>query len=354
DEDLPAFFRRHWELGEPDNELAEAAHSGLLAWGTNLRGWANDFANASLVTPAIDLRGGNRATLRFWHNYDFLPRSDELDILEYGGVYVTTNNGASWLPLRDYPDFTSGWEEEELDLTPHLGQVVRVGWAYALFSLATVPHPGWLIDDVSISVANITPGLLILSNNLSQASVSLRGPLNRLERGDLIVLSNAPPGTYRFEWGDVPWYTTPPSRTNDLVSGQTLLIEGRYTFTDANGNGLPDAWEIQYFGAAPPGRPGTLDSDGDGLNDLAEFLAGTNPTNAASRLALNLPVPTGGGWLFGWEASPGRSYRMLGSADAQAWSALTGWLRAAGNAQSAVLPPGTNGAPHLFRLEAKP
>lgn len=348
------FLTSTWELGEPDNELADSAYSGLLAWGTNLRGWANDFANASLVTPAIDLRGGNRATLRFVHNYDFLPRSDELDILEYGGVYVTTNNGALWLPLRDYPDFSFDWEVEELDLTPYLGQVVRVGWAYALFSLATVPHPGWLIDDVSITVTNITPGLLIVSNNLSQAALSLRGPLNRLERGDLVVLSNAPPGTYRFEWGDVPWYAAPAARTNDLASGQTLLVEGRYTFTDANDNGLPDAWEIQYFGAAPPGRPGTLDSDGDGLSDLAEFLAGTNPTNAASRLALNPPVSSGPGWLLGWEASPGRAYRVLGSSDALSWSALTEWLRAAGNQQSVNLSGPTNGTPYLFRLETRP
>lgn len=354
DETASILLSSTWELGGPDNELADAAHSGLLAWGTNLRGEANDFANSSLVTPAIDLRGGNRATLRFWHNYDFLPRDDELDILEYGGVYVSTNNGALWLPLRDYPDFTAGWEEEVLDLTPYLGQVVRVGWAYALFSLGSVPHPGWLLDDVTITVTNITPGVIVISNNLSQAGVSLRGPLSRIERGDLITVSNAPPGAYAVEWTEVPFFNVPPAVTNDLAGGQTLRFEGRYTFADANTNALPDAWEVQYFGAAPLGRPAGTDTDGDGMNDLAEFHAGTNPTNAASRLVLRTPVPTAGQLFLGWEAAPGRSYRVQGSADAAGWSGLTDWLRASGSALSANVPQPTNGTPYLFRLEVKP
>ncbi|MFN0067144.1 MAG: S8 family serine peptidase, partial [Limisphaerales bacterium] len=347
DEAASILLSSTWELGRPDNELSNTAHSGLQAWGTNLRGEANDFANSSLVTPAIDLSGGNRATLRFWHNHDFLPRDDELDIIEYGGVYVTTNNGALWLPLRDYPDLTAGWEEEELDLTPYLGQTVRVGWAYALFSLGSVPHPGWLLDDVAITVTNITPGRIVIANNLSQASVALRGPLSRLDRGDLITVSNAPPGTYVVEWAPVPFYTAPPAVTNDLAGGQTLRLEGRYTFADANSNGLPDAWEVQYFGAAPPGRPAGADTDGDGMSELAEFQAGTNPTNAASRLVLRTPVPTAGQLFLAWEAAPGRSYRVQGSADAAGWTALTDWLRTSGTASSASVARPTNGAPYL-------
>jgi len=52
---------------------------------------------------------------------------------------------------------------------------------------------------------------------------------------------------------------------------------------DADGDGLPDAWERQYFGStnAPYGNP-LDDWDLDGLNNEGEYAAGTDPTNALS------------------------------------------------------------------------
>ena len=45
---------------------------------------------------------------------------------------------------------------------------------------------------------------------------------------------------------------------------------------DLDGDGLPDAWENQYFGNLRD-QSGTDDPDGDGENNLAEMQAGTNP-----------------------------------------------------------------------------
>lgn len=49
---------------------------------------------------------------------------------------------------------------------------------------------------------------------------------------------------------------------------------------DVNGNGIPDWWEMYYFGNLNQSADG--DFDGDGVNNLDEYLEGTNPTNAAS------------------------------------------------------------------------
>jgi hypothetical protein len=49
---------------------------------------------------------------------------------------------------------------------------------------------------------------------------------------------------------------------------------------DSNGNGLPDAWEVKYFGYI--GVDANADPDGDGLTNFAEYLLGTNPTRPAN------------------------------------------------------------------------
>jgi hypothetical protein len=355
EETLSILASSTWELGNPNNELSSGAHSPNNCWGTNLRGEVNDYADTSLISPALLLSGGNRATLSFWHNYDFFPRSDDFDIVEIGGLYITTNNGAAWTPLRQYSEASDGWEEEQVDLSAHLGQVVRLGWAYGLFSFGSVQHPGWLIDDISVTVTSFVPGTLVLSNNLHQATVSVHGPLNRVERGLVTVITNAPPGEYLFEFGDVPSYFTPASQTHVMTEGATLVIPGLYTFSDTNGNGMSDPWEQQYFGAPRPGHLPTADFDMDGSSDRAEFLAGTNPTNALSNLRLVPPqLASSGDILLRWESSPGRGYRVHGSPNATQWNPLTDWLRATSSALSATVPHPTNGLPYLFRLEVQP
>ena len=45
---------------------------------------------------------------------------------------------------------------------------------------------------------------------------------------------------------------------------------------DSNGNGLPDAWELAYFGNLNQTAGG--DFDGDGISNQDEYLNGTDPT----------------------------------------------------------------------------
>ncbi len=48
---------------------------------------------------------------------------------------------------------------------------------------------------------------------------------------------------------------------------------------DSDGDGLPDNWEIQYFGNL--NQTATGDPDGDGLSNLQEYQQGRNPTKSA-------------------------------------------------------------------------
>lgn len=58
---------------------------------------------------------------------------------------------------------------------------------------------------------------------------------------------------------------------------------------DANGNGMPDAWEIANFGGTEAEKGGPNDDyDGDGLSNLKEYLAGSSPVNKQDALRLNI------------------------------------------------------------------
>ncbi|WP_460242367.1 hypothetical protein, partial [Aurantivibrio infirmus] len=48
------------------------------------------------------------------------------------------------------------------------------------------------------------------------------------------------------------------------------------TAADTDGDGLPDNWEVQYFGTIA--FNGSDDQDEDGLSDKVEFLLGSDPT----------------------------------------------------------------------------
>lgn len=60
--------------------------------------------------------------------------------------------------------------------------------------------------------------------------------------------------------------------------GQELPGPGQQD--DSDGDGLPDTWELLFFGGF--GRDGSGDFDGDGFTDAEEFAAGTDPTDPTS------------------------------------------------------------------------
>ncbi len=75
---------------------------------------------------------------------------------------------------------------------------------------------------------------------------------------------------------------------------------------DANTNGLPDAWEAMYAIS-----DANADLDGDGFTNAEEYLANTNPTNAASALRIRTATrETNGNFTLTWDAIGGTRYRV--------------------------------------------
>jgi hypothetical protein len=104
----------------------------------------------------------------------------------------------------------------------------------------------------------------------------------------------------------------------DTSASATGLIEILYpeipAGSDADANGLPDAWETQYFGAT--GAAGSADADGDGTTNLMEYLAGTDPRSASSVFRPTSHA-SGGNLVLTVPTVQGRSYRVWGTANLQ-------------------------------------
>ena len=80
------------------------------------------------------------------------------------------------------------------------------------------------------------------------------------------------------------------------------------------GGGLPEAWQLQYFGRT--GIDPADDADKDGLTNLAEFKAGTNPTDAKSLFEImNVSLDSSGSPLIEWSSVAGKFYTLQRSAD---------------------------------------
>jgi hypothetical protein len=92
-------------------------------------------------------------------------------------------------------------------------------------------------------------------------------------------------------------------------------LEISIVLEDLDGNGLPDAWERLYFGRL--GIDPAADPDGDGLNNLAEHKAGTNPNDFQSQFKFIRVTSQAQGVLVEWSSVTNRFYSILRSSDLQ-------------------------------------
>jgi hypothetical protein len=108
----------------------------------------------------------------------------------------------------------------------------------------------------------------------------------------------------------------PPSDPN---SDWIALVRIRVVEADTDGDGIPDDWMIRYFGhatgqAADKSRAED-DFDSDGMTNLAELIAGTDPTDLRSFFALTGIVhdEQTSGDVLEWFSATNRTYSVYGS-----------------------------------------
>ena len=144
-------------------------------------------------------------------------------------------------------------------------------------------------------------------------------------------------------------------RGSDLAYANGFL-EILPTLPDFNFDGLDDRFQRQYFPlfTAVEAGPDT-DADGDGFINQAEYISGTNPTNALSFLKIESVTLDGNGSTITWQSGAGKRYQVWSRLDVAGdpWQTLGSPIAATGNLTSFTDASATNSF-RFYRVQALP
>ena len=110
----------------------------------------------------------------------------------------------------------------------------------------------------------------------------------------------------------VPPDTTTTYTTNYLTATNFVGMPAAFTVAvrlDSNGDGIPDSWAVAN-GFDVLASIASLDSDGDGMNNLQEYLAGTNPKDGQSYLRVETGGAVSKGVILQFNAASNRAYAV--------------------------------------------
>jgi spore coat protein H len=102
-----------------------------------------------------------------------------------------------------------------------------------------------------------------------------------------------------------------------------LSTPGALNFTDTDQDGQPDYWEMAVGLDPAWAGDAALDADGDGLSNLAEYVAGSDPRDPRQLLRLDPPRLVQGQLQLRFEATTNRSYSVIMGPNANLASAIS-------------------------------
>lgn len=139
-------------------------------------------------------------------------------------------------------------------------------------------------------------------------------------------------------------YLFPDGRFSPLSEA----AEGRTWGADENEDGIPDDWQVRYFGVDQrQWAKAHEDLDGDGASTLQEFRAGTDPVLPGSVLRMQIAGVLEGSQLS-WNTQPGMFYQVEWSSDLRAWEAFGAPRFAPGTSDAVAV--GVDSAARYYRI----
>jgi len=161
-----------------------------------------------------------------------------------------------------------------------------------------------------VTVWNGGTGVLVYTNSANREWISV-SPVSGVSTGDVKAV------TVSIDIAGLLIGST--GGTVSVASGVgTSNIAVMVAISDNDGDKIPDGWESHYFIDTANCNP-NIDGDGDGLNNMEEWIAGTDPTTNASKFSVGSIGLTENGQniRIAWTSLPGRLYDLLWAATMQ-------------------------------------
>jgi hypothetical protein len=316
-------YRAVWHMKEgAGSVLGDSTvhvNQGLLCQGA---AWTNGQAGKALLFNAITTNYVDADT------GDSLSLSNTFTVSAWvcPAAYITTNyygmkNG--FLSRGSSSAATLNYALETKNSTT-VTFIKRTGAEGLIFYDFTVPTltADWTL--VTLKVAGGTASLYINGAPCGSKAVGAIAPAS----GDVMYLGCIMPSQpiTAFVGGLDEVRISAVARSSDWVWADWMNVASNSVFaslgavsasaviTDANMNGMPDLWERQYFGSTNAAGGGPNDDwDHDGMKNVAEYLAGTGPTNAASLFkitGLAADGTSGTGLVLRWSSVAGKRYAL--------------------------------------------
>lgn len=179
-------------------------------------------------------------------------------------------------------------------------------------SQSVIPGSSFTISVVVTNTATLPVGYRLRRNNVNQGDTHVT--LDSRSAFFTVSGTNAsPPYT---NWAIA---VTNASRVGGLLSQSAFITY----VSDTDGDGSPDPWENQY--GLDPNNAGdrTVDADSDGMQNWAEYIAGTDPTNALSYLKVDLTAAASAASVrFGAISNKTYTLQFTDNLEANAWQKL--------------------------------
>jgi len=244
------------------------------------------------------------------------------DTVDSGGLRATstayTNDGTAGIVL--------GISTAPTQIMVRSGYVAQLG---DVAGLALSASQSAVIEDTTIQLSASEVLDDNTSNPVSTGSVAWtvqNGPLAGISGGGLATAGNVIQNTLATVGGSRLGF--------QATFTLTVLNTGSDDFGSYAGDGLPDDWQVQWFGTDNPLAAPTADADGTGQNNLFKWVAGLNPLDGSRFAVSTLPAPVPGQpgkmWFSVSPVVAGRTYspQFNDTLLPGNWQPLAGYLQA--------------------------